>query len=236
VIEESEHYGIIGDFLLSVIAQYRKAGLIVVLIVQTPAFAEHIQHRLFNNTEHVWYGLGDAKTAAFAAEDIGIPTLDPHQVSHYDERTVIRGQVETTLGDRPVFQNVYGQELLARYRLLGDQVLLKQQVLMNLDPGWRFVRGEQGCVLQYVPMLKEPFPCLPKFQKKMIDEAMAAMKARPEYRPIGENAVERWLRSIANIRAELSTRSTTTRRTKRRRGRSTSSASRKGSDISGLFP
>lgn len=190
-LDEFEHYIGGGSYLVSVLAQFRKAGLEITMLCQNPPIKEILQ-----NTEiHAWGKQGNVESARQGAEDIGVPSLDPKMVSHYEERTAPVGYEEVMIGDpenpRPISRTVYAKELIERYRSHKDQIDLKQKELMNLQPGWRFVRDSKGTRLEYVQPLKRAYPkCLPTIGPKRREEAISRIKAGPQYRSIGEIEIE----------------------------------------------
>ena len=155
-------------------------------LCQNPPLDEVLQ----NIEIHAWGRQGNIESARQGAEDIGYPELNPQMVSHYDERTIPIGYEETTIGEgddkRPISRTVYGKELIERYRSHKDQIDLKQKELMNLKPGWRFVRDSKGTRLEYVTPLPRAYPkCLPGLAESRREQAISRIKAGPEYREPG---------------------------------------------------
>lgn len=53
--------------------------------------------------------------------------------------------------------------------------------IMNLPPGWRWVRDPEGSRKEYVPMLENPWPDWPGLREKKLLEKLQWIYARPEY-------------------------------------------------------
>src|SRR5688572_25590654 len=94
-LEEAEHYGVLTEYLLSALAQYRKKELEINLLLQNFPKDRRI---LQNCPVHYLYRQGHPEDAKEAAMDIGIPTLNPKEVSHYESRTVPVGYEEVEIG------------------------------------------------------------------------------------------------------------------------------------------
>ncbi len=185
-LDEFENFIGGGSYLVSILSEFRKTGLDITMLCQNPPAREIIQ----STQIHMWGRQGDPESARQGAEDIGIPSLDPKMVSHYDERTTPIGYEEVMIGDgdnqRPISRTVYGKELVERLRSHKDQIDLKQKELMNLRPGWRFVRDGKGTRLEYIQPLPRAYPkCLPTIGEKRREEAISRIKAGPEYRETG---------------------------------------------------
>lgn len=64
--------------------------------------------------------------------------------------------------------------------------------VMNLPPGWRWVRDPAGSRKEYVPLLENPWPDWPGLRAAKLEEKRCQIRARPEYRtsappPSGES-------------------------------------------------
>jgi hypothetical protein len=53
--------------------------------------------------------------------------------------------------------------------------------IMNLDPGWRWVRDQKGSRKEYVPLLENPWPDWPGLRESKFQEKLQWIYARPEY-------------------------------------------------------
>lgn len=53
--------------------------------------------------------------------------------------------------------------------------------IMNLEPGWRWVRDPAGARKEYVPLLEHPWPDWPGLREAKFREKLAWIFARPEY-------------------------------------------------------
>src|SRR4051812_41590957 len=62
-----------------------------------------------------------------------------------------------------------------------ERIAALTEDIMNLPPGWRWVRTPEGSWKEYVPLLENPWPDWPGLREAKLKEAIAWTHARPEY-------------------------------------------------------
>src|SRR5207302_1406363 len=98
---EVDSYQLVGEFEANAAAEKRKFNLACRWMSQTIRFSsDEVKQAILNNTpRHVAMRIGDPDTAELLAKDLGIPSLDFHEIHHTDATTKMMGdgyeQVET---------------------------------------------------------------------------------------------------------------------------------------------
>jgi hypothetical protein len=182
VIDEAVNGHLVGLHESQALAEAGKWGLEVHVLAQDPfgfPTAEIRSNVLQNCGRHEWFRQGSADAARLAAEDIATPQFDPLRVHHLETRTRVVDagfdRVRTSGTNKSVDslgRKVKGvsehsvlwprrkdvKETQERYTALLDQTLLVQKELMNLAPGYRFVRDETVTATpEYVRRLADPW-------------------------------------------------------------------------------
>jgi hypothetical protein len=215
VLDEAVNAGLIGSHESQAVAEAAKWRLEFHILVQDPfSFAsDEIRSNVLQNTwRHEFFRQGSPEAARLAAQDIGTAILDPLKIHHTEhrirtadagfERVHTTSKSEWSAGDGQHGRSrSHGTVLWPRRRevtdnqprftALTDQILLIQQQLMLLKPGYRFVRGDTVTrAPEYMPMLHEPLPARQLFggtkdrhdPDALFRAVLDEMKQRPEFR------------------------------------------------------
>lgn len=178
VLDEAVSANLLGLYESQALSEAGKWGLEFHVLVQNPLGfpSDEIRDNVLQNClRHEWFRQGSPDAARLAAEDVGIPVLDPLRVHHteYRVRPTDAGFERVRVAGQSEFVNPRGErsyswswntvlrasqketrDPLDRYTTLVDQLALKQKELMLLRPGYRFVRSDTATpTAEYVPML-----------------------------------------------------------------------------------
>ncbi len=87
--------------------------------------------------------------------------------------------------------------------------------IMNLPPGWRWVRDPSGSRREYVPLLQNPWPDWPGLRQAKLQERLQCIYSRTEYRVPDDQPSENFLEQETRRRAKSRGDSSPARRLKR---------------------
>jgi hypothetical protein len=245
VLDEAASAGLIGLYESQALSEAGKWGLEFHILIQNPfSFpSAEIQGNVLQNTwRHEWFRQGSPEAARLAAEDVATPLLDPLKRHHteYRIRTTDAGYERLQATSRSEWIDPSGRtgssrswntvfwprrrevrEAQDRYTALSDQILLIQKELMLLEPGFRFVRGDEVTVkAEYVPMLKtrwlnqeeQALATGDERAQTRLRSILVSMKERPFFRspparsPVSSNGKRGAAKTLAGLPKERSAR------------------------------
>jgi hypothetical protein len=219
VLDEAVNADLIGLQESRALAEAGKWNLEFHILVQSPfSFpSEDIRQNVLQNCwRHEWFRQGSPAAARLAAEDVAIPLLNPLQVHHTEQsvRTAIAGFHRLRLASGNEWTDASGKkrrltswhtilwphsrvirEEQDRYTTLADQILLMQKELMQLRPGWRFVRSDTVTPApEYVKLLRHKWSLLGSWSDRdgflgigadeaKVSDILAMLKQHPTFRP-----------------------------------------------------
>jgi len=203
VLDEAVNSDLIGVNESRALAEAGKWGLEFHILFQDPfSFgSDEIRSNVLQNCwRHEWFRQGSPEAARLAAEDIGIPLLDPLQVHHteYRSRTTDAGYEKIKAASRSRWVDGGGRtgkstshntllrprrkeirEPQDRYTTLTDQILLLQKELMLLKPGYRFVRSDTITpAAEYVVMLQGTWLAAEEQKERAVQVALDGPEAK----------------------------------------------------------
>jgi len=168
VIDEAKNYEMIGQSEVESLAEDLKIGLSYSILTQSMNFLPDIRVGIMDNCgRKEWFRCSDM-TAEVAGKDIGTVSIDPAKIKATEKRTrqvhdgydyeesrskqigadgAKRSETETEQA-RARYRDV--EEEINIYEAYNEQIVRKQQDIMGLDTGERYVREGKNAWIEYV--------------------------------------------------------------------------------------
>ena len=256
VIDEAATFNLIGEHEVNALAELRKYGLTVIIIIQSLSFAPDVNEQILTNCgRKEIFRAGSKEMARLNAELLA--TYDPYLVHHVDERKKYApdgfeeieidnegwqvdedGRQVWRGGRSKVFRPKHREEYEETVHYMGieDQIKLLSREVMRLKVGERFVIDGKVWREQLPKPEREGFRCFGGYLDRKARKALNAMMQGPEF-GTGETIVESWLRGCTQTRQRPSSSSDggTTQASRPADEPSNNSPNRNGSDISDQF-